>query len=169
MRLCIGRDACVGAGAARSFEVRVNHPHRARRRVHDGRLTAPSLVAGHRRPLRGLSTVFEFPILTASGRDAIGARITVTFGKRKQIDEVRSGGYHISQGDFRVHFGLGSAEKADVTIRWPQGAIETFKDVAANQLIVAREGKGIVERRPLAPRSQPRSSRVQSNGKEPSR
>ena len=85
--------------------------------------------------------------LTASGRDALGARITVTAGQRKQIDEVRSGGYHISQGDFRVHFGLGTATQADISIRWPQGATETFKDVAANQLIVAREGKGIVERR----------------------
>jgi enediyne biosynthesis protein E4 len=84
--------------------------------------------------------------LTASGRDAIGARITVTAGHRKQIDEVRSGGYHISQGDFRVHFGLGAMTKVDVNIRWPQGATETFKDVAANQWIAAREGKGIVER-----------------------
>jgi hypothetical protein len=97
--------------------------------------------------------------LTASGRDAIGARITVTTGQHKQIDEVRSGGYHISQGDFRVHFGLGSINKADVTVRWPQGAIETFRDVAANQLIVVREGKGIVERRPLGPRQKAASSR----------
>jgi len=89
--------------------------------------------------------------LTASGRDAIGARITVTAGHRKQIDEVRSGGFHISQGDFRVHFGLGPITKVDVTIRWPQGATETLKDVAANQWIVAREGKGIVERHPLQP------------------
>jgi enediyne biosynthesis protein E4 len=94
--------------------------------------------------------------LTESGRDAIGARITVTAGHRKQIDEVRSGGYHISQGDFRVHFGLGTVTKADVTIRWPQGATETFKDVAANQWIVAREGKGIVERHAL--QSSPRVS-----------
>jgi hypothetical protein len=85
-------------------------------------------------------------VVTASGRDALGARITVTTGKRKQIDEVRSGGYYISQGDFRVHFGLGQATKADVGIRWPQGPVETFKDVDANQWIVVREGKGIVER-----------------------
>jgi enediyne biosynthesis protein E4 len=87
--------------------------------------------------------------VTASGRDAPGARITVTSGHRKQIDEVRSGGYHISQGDFRVHFGLGQAIKADVSIRWPQGAIETLKDVDANQWIVVREGKAIVERHPF--------------------
>ena len=88
--------------------------------------------------------------VTASGRDAVGARITVTAGHRKQIDEVRSGGYHISQGDFRVHFGLGDAVKADVGIRWPQGAVETLKDVDANQWIVVREGKGIVERHRFA-------------------
>ena len=88
--------------------------------------------------------------VTASGRDALGARITVTAGHRKQIDEVRSGGYHISQGDFRVHFGLGQATKADVAIRWPQGSVvETLKDVEANQWIVVREGKGIVERHPF--------------------
>jgi hypothetical protein len=88
--------------------------------------------------------------VTASGRDAVGARVTVTSGHRKQIDEVRSGGYHISQGDFRVHFGLGQATRADVAIRWPQGAVETLKDVAANQWIVVREGQGIVERHPFA-------------------
>jgi hypothetical protein len=95
--------------------------------------------------------------LTASGRDAIGARITVTSGRRNQIDEVRSGGYHISQGDCRVHFGLGTATRADVAVRWLQGAVETFKDVAANQLIVARQGRGIVETRPL--RRAPNTSR----------
>jgi hypothetical protein len=88
--------------------------------------------------------------VTASGRDALGARVTVTSGNRKQIDEVRSGGYHISQGDFRAHFGLGQATKADVGIRWPQGTVETLKDVDANQWIVVREGKGIVERHRFA-------------------
>ena len=70
----------------------------------------------------------------------------------RQIDEVRSGGYHISQGDFRVHFGLGHATKADLTIRWPDGPVgnvETIPGVNANQWIVVREGRGIVERHPF--------------------
>ena len=87
--------------------------------------------------------------VTASGRDAIGARVTLTAGGRKQIDEVRSGGYHISQGDFRVHFGLGKETKAEITVRWPQGPTETVTDVAANQWIVIREGKGIVAAYPF--------------------
>ena len=82
--------------------------------------------------------------LTGSGRDAIGARITVKTGTRKQIDEVRSGGYYISQGDFRVHFGLGKETTTEVAIRWPDGKTDLFPAVAANQLIV-RQGKGIVD------------------------
>ena len=98
--------------------------------------------------------------LTASGRDAIGARITVTAAHRKQIDEVRSGGYHISQGDFRVHFGLGRETKADVTIRWPQGAVETVRGVDANQWITMREGKGIVEKRTFVHKPETGSARL---------
>ncbi len=41
-----------------------------------------------------------------SNRDGIGARITVTAGQRKMIDEVRSGSSYVSQSDIRVHFGL---------------------------------------------------------------
>jgi hypothetical protein len=90
--------------------------------------------------------------VTASGRDAIGARLTLTVGGRKEIDEVRSGGYHISQGDFRVHFGMGHATKGDLTIRWPDGPVsnvETIPGVQANQWIVVREGRGIIERHPF--------------------
>ncbi len=84
--------------------------------------------------------------VTSSGRDAIGARLTLMAGGHRQIDEVRSGGYQVSQGDFRVHFGLGKLTKADLTIRWPKGDVETIRDVDANQWITVREGKGIVER-----------------------
>lgn len=91
--------------------------------------------------------------VTASGRDAIGARLALVANGRKQIDEVRSGGYHISQGDLRVHFGIGRATKADLTIRWPDGPVsnvETLTGIEANQWVVVREGKGIVERHPFA-------------------
>ena len=83
--------------------------------------------------------------LIAGGRDAIGARVAVTSGERTQIDEVRSGGYHISQSDFRVHFGLGSEAGADVEVRWPDGKTSRFKAVKANQWVVVQQGKGIVK------------------------
>jgi len=87
---------------------------------------------------------------TKSNRSGIGARVvclTHSPGETKphqQIDEVRSGGGYFSQGDLRVHFGLGKAEKIDVLeIRWPSGQVDTLKDVKANQLIYVKEGEGI--------------------------
>jgi hypothetical protein len=79
-----------------------------------------------------------------SGRDAIGARITVTTGGHKQIDEVRSGGSYISQNDLRLHFGIGSAKTADISIRWLDGKVENFKSAGEGQILTIEEGKGIV-------------------------
>jgi hypothetical protein len=83
--------------------------------------------------------------ITASGRHAIGARIRVSAGGRKQFDEVRSGGYYISQGDFRVHFGLAAEARADVMVEWVGGKVEVLPGVAANQWITVREGNGLVK------------------------
>jgi len=88
--------------------------------------------------------------LTASGRDAMGARLTVTTPGGTQVDEVRSGGYFISSGDFRVHFGLGGDTSFDLGVRWPDGKTESFRGLAANQWIAVRQGKGIVRRQKLA-------------------
>jgi len=82
-----------------------------------------------------------------SGRDAIGARITVTAGGHKQIDEVRSGGSYMSQNDLRLHFGLGSASIADISVRWLDGKVENFKS-AAGQILTIEEGTGIVRTQP---------------------
>jgi hypothetical protein len=79
-----------------------------------------------------------------SGRDAIGARITVTAAGHRQIDEVRSGGSYMSQNDFRLHFGIGSAKTADITIRWLDGTVENFKSAAEGEILTIEEGKGIV-------------------------
>ena len=102
--------------------------------------------------------------LHRSGRDAVGARLTLTSNGLKQVEEVRSGGYHISQGDFRVHFGLGTETKGDLTIRWPQGKLETFRRLPANHLIVVQEGKGIVKKQPLRPKGNPIRSASSSVG-----
>jgi hypothetical protein len=93
--------------------------------------------------------------LTASGRDAIGARVTVTAGGQDRIDEVRNGGYFLSQGDFRLHFGLAAETTADVAIRWPDGKTEKFSGIAANQWITLQQGKGLLRARKLNPASPP--------------
>jgi hypothetical protein len=81
---------------------------------------------------------------TRSNRSAIGAKVTIEAGSRRQVAEVRSGGSYISHNDMRVHFGLGAAEAVDrVSIRWPDGLVETAGKLAAGRFYVAREGAGV--------------------------
>ena len=81
-----------------------------------------------------------------SNRSGIGARVYCsTPGEKpgsvhRQMDEVRSGGSYLSQGDLRVHFGLGPATRADLEIHWPSGAIDRLHAVEANRVVVVKEG-----------------------------
>lgn len=69
-------------------------------------------------------------------RDAIGARVTVTTGSMKQIEDLIPSRGYMSQGDPRLHFGLGKAAEADsVEIRWPDGKTEKLEHVKANQFL----------------------------------
>ncbi len=77
--------------------------------------------------------------VSQAGSDRIGAQVTVTAGNRSQMGEVRSGGSYLSQGDFRLHFGLGNAQSASVQVRWPSGAEVSRREVSANRLITIRE------------------------------
>jgi hypothetical protein len=88
--------------------------------------------------------------LTATSRDAIGARVRVSAGGQTQIDEVRSGGSYMSQNDFRLHFGIGKATSADVSVRWPDGSVENFSAVAAGQVVTIQQGKGVVRKQPYS-------------------
>lgn len=81
---------------------------------------------------------------TTSNRSALGARVLVTAGDETQTQEVMSQSSFLSCNDFRLHFGLGTATKAGLRIRWPNGAWQTFPDVATNQLVTVKEGAGIV-------------------------
>ena len=81
---------------------------------------------------------------TASNRSAIGSRVTVAYDGKLQAQEVNAQSSFYSVQDRRLHFGLGAAATGDLTIRWTNGGTERFKDVAANQLVVIKEGSGIV-------------------------
>ncbi|MCE2468588.1 MAG: CRTAC1 family protein [Caldilineaceae bacterium] len=68
-------------------------------------------------------------------RDAIGARVTVeTEGGPAQMQEVKSGSSLGAGNELSLHFGLGSAPQATVTIVWPDGFVETHPAVAADQV-----------------------------------
>jgi enediyne biosynthesis protein E4 len=78
---------------------------------------------------------------TRSNRSAIGARVTLTAGGRKQIDEVRSGGSYLSQNDLRLHFGLGAATKVDeIRIEWPSGTSQIEHNIPVNRVTMITEG-----------------------------
>jgi len=82
---------------------------------------------------------------TVSNRSAIGGRVTLKTGPRAQVQEVQSQSSYYSVNDFRLHFGLGAATKADsVVIRWPNGLTETLRDVPGNQVVYVKEGQGII-------------------------
>ncbi len=78
---------------------------------------------------------------TKSNRSAIGARAFVTAGGRRQRQEVLSQSSFYSQSDLRLHFGLGSADAADVEIHWPSGLKETYLGVKSNRIVLLQEGK----------------------------
>jgi hypothetical protein len=80
---------------------------------------------------------------THSNRSAIGARVTVHYGGKVQTQEVLSQTSYLSVNDSRLHFGLGSAETADIEIRWPGGMVESLHKMPAGHLIFIQEGSGV--------------------------
>jgi enediyne biosynthesis protein E4 len=79
---------------------------------------------------------------TKSNRDAIGARVTLTSGGRRQVLQRQGGGSYQSAGDPRLHFGLGKSDRvSSIEIRWPSGRVDRFSDVAADTGYLVREGE----------------------------
>jgi enediyne biosynthesis protein E4 len=78
---------------------------------------------------------------TKSNRDGSGAVIRiVTASGREQWGFVSTAGSYLSAHDKRVHFGLGDERQVKLLeIRWPSGIVQTWKNVAANQIFVAKE------------------------------
>ena len=102
----------------------------------------PSLL---RNDLKGTHHWLKVKLIgTKSNRSAIGARVLARYGKKIQAQEVLSQSSFYSVNDSRLHFGLGSEMTVDLEIRWPSGLQEKLRGVAADQLIVVKEGAGIV-------------------------
>ena len=79
---------------------------------------------------------------TKSNRDGIGAKIRVTAGGRKQYSHYSTASGYASSSAGPVHFGLGKAAAVDeIEIRWPSGAVQTLKNVTADQIVHVVEPK----------------------------
>jgi hypothetical protein len=72
---------------------------------------------------------------TRSNRDGYGACVHVN----GQTRFATSAGSYLCANDKRLHFGLGSAEKASVEVLWPSGAKQTMNDVKVDQFLEIRE------------------------------
>jgi hypothetical protein len=86
---------------------------------------------------------------TTSNRSAIGARVTVGYGGKIQMQEVLSQSSYLSCNDPRLHFGLGMAIQAEIHVRWPSGKEEKLGQIAVDRLITLKEGSGVVANNPL--------------------
>jgi len=76
---------------------------------------------------------------TVSAPGAAGAVVTADAGGRQQRRMVVSGGQPHSSAEPVVDLGLGDADAADLTIRWPSGAVQQVAGVAAGGLTVITE------------------------------
>ena len=77
-----------------------------------------------------------------SNRSAIGARVTLEAGGRRQMQEVLGGGGYYSQNEPALHFGLGDTKAVDkLEVRWPAGSVQTWEGLEANHKYVLTEGR----------------------------
>jgi enediyne biosynthesis protein E4 len=70
-----------------------------------------------------------------SNRDGYGARVRVN----GQVRFATAAGSYLSSNDKRLHFGLDSAETANIEIAWPSGIRQVLRNVKADQFIVIEE------------------------------
>jgi hypothetical protein len=79
-----------------------------------------------------------------SNRDAIGATVKIFADGMVQSRVVRGGSSYLSQSELPVTFGVGKSEKIErVTIDWPSGRSEEYKNLASGKAHEIVESKGI--------------------------
>ena len=78
---------------------------------------------------------------TRSGKDAIGARVTLSAGGRARTRARIGGGSYLTASDSRLLFGLGALTRVDaLEVRWPSGLVERFPAPAIDRYTTLREG-----------------------------
>jgi hypothetical protein len=71
---------------------------------------------------------------TKSNRDAIGAVVRIWTPDGVQLRMVKTGSSYLSQSEIGLTFGLGVRDRVDrVTIEWPSGGVQEFKNIAAGR------------------------------------
>lgn len=90
---------------------------------------------------------------TASNRDGVGAKLTLTAGGENQYRMIFSGTSLGAGSQVAAHFGLGSATTVDnLQILWPSGTVQNLTSLAADQHVAITEGSSQIRR--IRPRSE---------------
>ena len=79
-----------------------------------------------------------------ANRDGLGARVVV---RRDSLPDLwrraHTDGSYLNANDPRVHFGLAGSAKVDsITVYWPGGAAEQWRDITSNQFLTLKQGTG---------------------------
>ena len=108
------------------------------------RLEAEGVITGYRAlidPIRlGLDHVAFVEVrledTTGANPDALGARIIASDPSGSVLRQIEAGSTGVMSGGPPVaHMGLGSADVADVTVRWPDGETTLYTDVPTRRAI----------------------------------
>jgi hypothetical protein len=74
-------------------------------------------------------------------REALGAKVSATVPGRTQTQWVgQSDGSHLSQGHYRLYFGLGTATAASLKVTWPDGSVRRLA-VQADRIVRIAQGE----------------------------
>ena len=74
---------------------------------------------------------------------AVGAWVEVRAGDVVQTQEITVGGGHVSGQAGPLHFGLGSAQSAEVRMIWPDGTASEWQEVSVDKIsTLTRDGSG---------------------------
>ena len=80
-------------------------------------------------------------VLEDSGRDALGATVTLMTGERTLTRVVRAAYSYCSSSEPVAHFGLGDRDEVEsVQVTWPDGESRTFGQQQADRTIVLSRG-----------------------------
>ena len=82
---------------------------------------------------------------TKSNRSGLGTVVRIESALGKQWQTVHSGSSYCSQSELALNFGLGQDKAVStLTVEWPSGTRQQFKNVAAGQFLTIDEARGIL-------------------------
>ncbi len=74
-------------------------------------------------------------------RDAVGARVEVTFGEQRGMKTLHAGDGYLAQSSKWLHFGTGEASLARVRVHWPGGEPSHWVELATSRRYHWKQGE----------------------------